>query len=140
MLSALDSSFTSCCSIVQFYELLLDSVVLRVVARSFIQVRNIYRGRENSLSAMMLMMTMLLLIVDVVTCSDISLLSEKYDVEVIIEVIDEIDVCRRSRCQIAYYLLLIIFVQLVTCTFTRWYYYLKMLLLVFSNGQEDTWR
>ena len=38
-------------------------------------------------------MTMLLLIGDVVTCFDISLLSEKYGVEVIIEVIDEVDVC-----------------------------------------------
>ena len=41
----------------------------------------------------MLMMTMLLLIGDVVTCSDISLLSEKYGVKVIIEVVDEVDVC-----------------------------------------------
>ena len=35
------------------------------------------------------MMTMLLLIGDVVTCSDISLLSEKYGVKVISEVVDE---------------------------------------------------
>ena len=36
---------------------------------------------------------MLLLIGDVVTCSDISLPSEKYGVKVIIEVVDEVDVC-----------------------------------------------
>ena len=36
---------------------------------------------------------MLLLIGDVVTCSDISLLSEKYGVQIISEVVDEIDVC-----------------------------------------------
>ena len=84
MLSALDSSFVSCCSM---------SAVLRVVARSFIQARNIYRGRENSLSAMMLMMTMILLIGDVVTCLDISLLSEKYGVKSSCEVVYEVDVC-----------------------------------------------
>ena len=81
--------------------MLLDSAVLRVVARSFIQARNIYRGRENSLSAMMLMTTMLLLIGDVVTCLDISLLSEKYDVKVISEVVDEVDICSKklvSKC------------------------------------------
>ena len=38
-------------------------------------------------------MTMLLLIGDVVTCFDISLLSEKYGVEVIIAVVAEVDVC-----------------------------------------------
>ena len=42
---------------------------------------------------MMLMMTMLLLIGDVVTCLDISLLSEKYGVTVIIKVVDEVDIC-----------------------------------------------
>ena len=38
-------------------------------------------------------MTMLLLIGDVVTRFDISLLSEKYGVEIIMEVVDEINVC-----------------------------------------------
>ena len=65
------------------------------------------------------MTTMLLLIGDVVTCLDISLLGEKYDVKVIIEVVDEVDVCWRSRCQITHYLLLIVYVQLITCTFIR---------------------
>ena len=41
----------------------------------------------------MLMMTLLFLIGDVITCFDISLLSEKYGVEVIIEVVSEVDVC-----------------------------------------------
>ena len=65
------------------------------------------------------MTTMLLLIGDVVTCLNTSLLIEKYGVEVIIEVVDEVDVCWRSQCQIAHYLLLIVYVQLITCTFIR---------------------
>ena len=88
---------------------------------------------------MMLMMTMLIPIGDVVTCSDISLLIEKYGVKVIIIVVDEVDVCWRSRCRVAHYLLLVVFVQLVTCTFIRCGYYPKTLLSVFSNGQEDIW-
>ena len=42
---------------------------------------------------MMLMMTTLIPIDDVVTCSDISLLIEKYGIKVIIIVVDEVDVC-----------------------------------------------
>ena len=42
---------------------------------------------------MMLMMTTFLLIGNVITYSDISLMSEKYDVKVINEVVDEADVC-----------------------------------------------
>ena len=41
---------------------------------------------------MMSMMTMLLLIGDVVTCSDISLLIEKYGIKVVIMVVDEVEV------------------------------------------------
>ena len=65
------------------------------------------------------MTTMLLLIGDVVTYLDISLLIEKYGVEVIVEVVGEVDVCWRSQCQITYYLLLIVYVQLITCTFIQ---------------------
>ena len=42
---------------------------------------------------MMLMMTTFIPFDDVVACSDISLLIEKYGVKVVIIVVDEVDVC-----------------------------------------------
>ena len=69
---------------------------------------------------MMSMMTMLLLIGDVVTCSDISLLIEKYDVKVVnVIVVDEVRRLLKKSVSIAHYLLLVVLVQLDTCTFIR---------------------